>query len=253
MQRHQDVVPAFHPVRGPRTPRQCRLEMLEQRVDHRVAHEPNHARIDPFAREVGDGFVRVREEQRAHVVREDAVVLLGHAPVTAPKTRFDVGYGDLELHCRKGCGKRRVHIARDDEKIDRIFHQHRFNGHEGTSGLLGVRARPDPEKEIRFRKPELVEEDRRHLLVVVLSGMDQLDGERIVGRLEGTLNGRDLHEVRPRSDDESDGRHAAKHPIHADRLSGTERRAAATDVDDPRVSAIAPASRAPAASTPRDA
>src|SRR6185312_17409738 len=67
--------------------------------------------------------------------------------------------------------------------------------HHDGGRLLRVRAGPHPEIDDGPRHPELAEEHLGHRLVVVLAGVDQL--MRDAGPLEGAVDRRRLHEVRP--------------------------------------------------------
>jgi hypothetical protein len=70
-------------------------------------------------------------------------------------------------------------------------------GHH-PAGLRDVRAVAEAEVEVGGRNPELVEEDLRQLVVVVLAGVDQ---DLVVGRPQPVRHGRCLDELRPVSDD----------------------------------------------------
>ena len=61
---------------------------------------------------------------------------------------------------------------------------------------------PTPRFDDRARHAQVLEEDLRHRLVVVLAGVDYLVGD--AGRREGGVDGRRLHEVRPPADDGED-------------------------------------------------
>src|SRR5205814_7990049 len=71
-----------------------------------------------------------------------------------------------------------------------------------ASGLDGRRARPDAEVDGRLGHIELSEEQIRHLLVVMLSGVQQLEAPAGLPAAQRCDDGRRLHEVRAGADDQ---------------------------------------------------
>jgi hypothetical protein len=67
-------------------------------------------------------------------------------------------------------------------------------------GLGRVRARPHAEVDVGPWELQVFEEDLRHVVVVVLPGVDQGEVES-AAFIELAPDRRDLHEVRPRADD----------------------------------------------------
>ena len=61
-------------------------------------------------------------------------------------------------------------------------------------------SRPDSQSVVRVTDPELLEEDGRHLVVVVLAGVDEDMLELVAAALELGRDRRDLHHVRARAD-----------------------------------------------------
>ena len=100
MQRHEPVAAGVESERFPGSPGARGLDVLEQRVDHRVPDEV-HAVDDSLGGEVVDCALRVGEENGAHVIGEPAIVLLRHRRVEAPQPRLDVCDGNPELRGRE--------------------------------------------------------------------------------------------------------------------------------------------------------
>src|SRR5581483_10772011 len=202
VQRDERVLAFGEPVGAPRLARARDAEMREQRVDHRVADAMNACLVDPLAREIRVRARRVRQQERAQVVREQPVVLLRHRRVEAAEARLDVRDRDVELRRGEGAGERRVDVAGDDDERRLPVEQHLLDADEGPGRLLGMRARADSEKDVGRGEAELADQDVGHLGVVVLAGMDD---ERVdVRRSDRGHDGRRLHEVRPGADDEAD-------------------------------------------------
>ena len=80
---------------------------------------------------------------------------------------------DVELDGRERARERRVDVARDDHEVGLLRFDHGGDARERTRCLLRMAARADPEEDVRLGHPELAEEDVGHLLVVVLSGVDE--------------------------------------------------------------------------------
>ena len=164
----------------------------------------------PSVREVLDRLLLVDEQQARDVIGEHAVVLLGHRAVAAAQARLEVRDRDLELHRRERSRERRVHVAGDDDERRLALQQHLLDADERPGGLLGVRAGADAEEDVRRRQPELLEEDRRHVGVVVLPGVHEHELEAGIERLQRAVDGRRLHEVRAGADHEANrGGHAS--------------------------------------------
>ena len=68
-------------------------------------------------------------------------------------------------------------------------------------------SRADAEEDVGLGIPELSEASGRHLLVVVLPGMDEDETHVGSDDAERRVHGRYLHEVGSRADDEKDGGH----------------------------------------------
>ena len=95
-----------------------RVDVREQRVDHRVADEMDaSSRSIPSAARFSSAFSRVDEQDVLEMVGQHAVVLLGHRAVAAAQARLEMRDRDVELDRRERAGERRVHVAGDDDEV----------------------------------------------------------------------------------------------------------------------------------------
>ena len=91
-------------------------------VDHDVTDDLDGAR-HRLAREVARRDLRRREQQRAQMVGDDAVDLLGHRAIEGAHPRLDVGDRNLRLGRREGAGEGRVRVAVDEHRVGRLVAQ----------------------------------------------------------------------------------------------------------------------------------
>jgi hypothetical protein len=99
-----------------------------------------------------------------------------------------------------------VHVAAHDDEVGPLLEQDALEGDEREARLLAVGAGADAEEAVRPGEAEVVEDLRRHALVVVLARVhDELAKEPAPpARLD---DGRHLDEVRACSDCEDDRGH----------------------------------------------
>ena len=76
------------------------------------------------------------------------------------------------LLAAKRSGKRRVRVAVDHQDIRLFLPDDFLNAHQHLARLLSVRAGANAEIVGRFRNAELLKENVRHVLVVVLTGVN---------------------------------------------------------------------------------
>ena len=98
VERDEGVLPRSDPEARPRCSGPGGVDVLEERVDHRVSYEVDAPLVDSLALQVLEGALRVGEEQRADVIGEPAVVLLRHRVVEAAQARLDVRNRNAQLH-----------------------------------------------------------------------------------------------------------------------------------------------------------
>ena len=109
-------------------------------------------------------------------------------------------YFHAKLHANKRTGEGGVNIAYNQHPI-RLFAQHnRFEAFHDGGCLRGVGGGTNVEMNIRLRQFEIVEERVRHGRVVVLTGMNNKRRKLSFAPLHRFHNWRNLHEVRPRTD-----------------------------------------------------
>ncbi|CPU67116.1 Uncharacterised protein [Mycobacteroides abscessus] len=178
-----------------------RVPDLEQDVGHHVADEDG-SRPQPFGREVVHRDLRRCEAQVGGVVREDAVVLLGHAPVEGPQARLEVRERDVQLDRRPRGGERRVGVAVREDPVGPVLVEHGVEGAEDRARLHAVAAGPDAQVHVRVGDPEVAEEHVGQHRVVVLT---RVDDDVLGSCCRGRLRDRgELDELRTRTDDAED-------------------------------------------------
>ncbi len=183
-------------------PRDAVGERAEQarRVGHHVAHHV-HAARDALGRQVAHRDVGRAQQQVGDGVDQHAVDLLRHRPVERAQARLDVGHRQAELRGRERRRQRRVGVAVDDDPVRRRGGQHRLDALQHARGRLGVRAGADLEPVGGRRDAELVVEDARQAVVVVLP---RVDHHHVSQRGERQVQRRRLHELRAVADDGDD-------------------------------------------------
>lgn len=183
-------------------PRRARA-VPQERVDHDVAHEVDPPGRDPFLLQVVVRVARRRQEDVGEAVRHEPVDLLGHREVARAEPGLDVRDGNARLRGNEGRRERGVHVSHDDDDVRALFPEHLLELHHHGGGLLRLRSAPDLEVAVGPREAELLEEDPRHLLVVVLARVHEPLHDARAAR-QRLHDGRDLHEVRPCADDVED-------------------------------------------------
>ena len=181
---------------------------LEQHiVDHHMADVVDRRLALAFAPQVGDGARLGDEEVVGDAVGDEAVDFLGHRHVAAAQAGFDVGDGNVELLGDDRAGQRGVDVANDEHERGRLGDA-QFLEREHDLGRLGrVAAAAGAHEQVGLGDAEFFEEDVVHFTVVVLARVDDLERQRALG-LERAHDRGDLHEVRSRTGDEINSRHA---------------------------------------------
>jgi hypothetical protein len=220
MERDEKVAPLGQPVVGRRPGRgPGAFPVAEERVDHDVADEVHLRQVDALAGQVVRRVRARREEQVRKHIGDEAVHFLGHGAVAGAEASLDVSERN-EPFCRHERGRhRRVDVTDHEDEVGALLFDHAVELDHHPGGLFAVACRPDAERDIGARHAELLEEDLRHGLVVVLLGVNE---ERLqAGRLPEGLDDRGhLHEVRPGPDDAGD--------LHASITRGSARSTRAT-------------------------
>ena len=172
----------------------------QRHVGHHVTDQVDLA-CDGLLLKVVNRRLRRAEQQVARMVGEDSVELLGHRPVERAHARLDMRQRHPRLRRGQGARERRVRVPVDEDELRPRFREDGLQRRQHPRGLRRVRAGPDPELDVRRGHPELLEEHARHLVVVVLSGVD----ERLVVVLaQSARDGGGLDELRPIADNACD-------------------------------------------------
>ena len=135
------------------------------------------------------------------MIGQHSVELLWHRAVERAHARLDVADRDAALGGGERTGERRVGVAVDEHHVGLELGQYRLQRSQHPRGLLGVRARAGAQLAIRRGNAELVEEDLRQLVVVVLARVhDQL----LVVLAQEPRHRGGLYELRAVADDRED-------------------------------------------------
>ncbi len=147
---------------------------------------------DTLGGEVVHGDLAGAEQQGGELVRHDSVDLFGHAAVEAAQARLHMGDGDVEFRRGQGAGQRGVGVAVDQNPVGLFGKEDLLDGRQHPAGLLAVRAGSDVQVVFRLGNFEFPEEDGRHAVVVVLTGVDEdlLDGGRRPGKNRDSARGK---------------------------------------------------------------
>jgi hypothetical protein len=84
-----------------------------------------------------------------------------------------VGHRYAQLRTRQRAGQRRVRVAVDEQHVGLLGGDQRLERRQHPRRLRGVGSAAEVEMMVGTRELELVEEDSRELVVVVLAGVDE--------------------------------------------------------------------------------
>ena len=174
--------------------------MIEQRVNHQVADQKRLLGPNTLACEVVNPRLFGTEQHITDCIGENAVDLLGHRAVPTPQTRFDVNQGNAQLHRHQATGDRAVHVADHQHGIGSGPKHHGLEGFHNLRRLHGVASRTHFQVEVRLGNAQVMEEEPAHVLVIVLTRVNQQRLNGLVSTIRGHQR-RDLHEVGTRPDD----------------------------------------------------
>ncbi|CAB4337458.1 unannotated protein [freshwater metagenome] len=141
-------------------------------IDHHIPDQ-QRAGSKPFVLKIRQCNLRRAEQQLGAVVGQDSVQLLRHRAVEGAHPGLDVDDGNIRLGGRKCTGQCRVGVAVDENCVRLLLCQKRRQRSDHPRSLLAVAASRDLQLDLRPRHPKFIDEDRRKLIVVVLTGMDQ--------------------------------------------------------------------------------
>lgn len=139
------------------------------------------------------------------MIGEHPVLLFGHRARVAAQTRLHMCDRDVELARRQRSRQGGVGIPVDQDAFRTFFQQHLFYAGEHPGGLPAVARGTDTEVDIGMRDAHLAEEDFRHVVIVVLAGVQQTFAQaaRVLGANQAADDGR-LDELGSGSDDSDD-------------------------------------------------
>ena len=182
------------------------LGLVQQVVDHHMAHIVDCGLWLAFAPQVGNPTGLGDEKPVRDAVGDPSVDFLRHRHVAAAQPRFHMRHRYGELLGDDRARQRGVHIANHQHGGWPLGQAEFLEGHHDLGRLLRVASAACRHEQVGRGYAELIKEDPVHRAVVMLPGVDYLEGHAAV-RLHGANNRRDLHEVGPRTGDQVHGFH----------------------------------------------
>ena len=129
--------------------------------------------VMPSALQVAHRRLGRAEEQLGQVVCHHAVDLLRHGAIVGAQAGLDVRHRHAELGGGQRPGQCGVGVAVDEDQAGVVLAEHSLDAGEAARRLLGVRAGPDAQRDVRLGQRQLLEEHAGQTVVVVLAGIDQ--------------------------------------------------------------------------------
>ena len=97
------------------------------------------------------------------------------------RRRFDMRHWYFQFCCYQRTGHRGVHVSDDNDQVRPVRLAYFFKFDHDFAGLLTVIPGADTKINIRFRNPQIFEKEPGHLIVIVLTGVDQERVEATTG------------------------------------------------------------------------
>lgn len=143
-------------------------------VHHVAAVHDATTGVKSLMEQVVDSRLGGCEEYGRELVAHDAVDLLGHGHVEGTEPCLYVIDRHVQLAGCHGAGQRAVGVAIEDQPVELARHEHLLDAGNHLGCLLAMSAGADGK--IVFGKGYLqfIEEHLRHILVVVLSGVEDM-------------------------------------------------------------------------------
>ena len=107
-----------------------------------------------------------------------AIVLFGHAPVERAQPRLDVRDGNFQLARCQGAGEGGIGVSVHEHPVGTLLDHHLLEGDEHAPRHGAMRPASHFEIAIGAPNSHLIEEDLRHPIVVVLTGMHEVFVDR---------------------------------------------------------------------------
>ena len=136
------------------------------------------------------------------MIRQYPVDFLRHSPIETTQPGFDVGDRELELGRRQRGGDGGIGIAENDHPRRALGHQDLLNLVQHGTRLAPMGSGADLEIAIRPGDIEFTKEDLGHLVIIMLTGMN--DVFLNAGRPQGATHRPRLDELRACTDDSED-------------------------------------------------
>jgi hypothetical protein len=173
------------------------LPHRQREIEHHIA-DLVHAARDALAGKVGDGRGGGTEQPFADTIRENAVRLFRHRSERT-QAGFDMCNRQIQLGGGHRAGERRIGVAIEQHGRRPLGEHHLLERDDHASGHRAMTTAVDPEPICWRRQVKFAEEQARHVVVEVLSGMDHHFSD--AARLERPAHRRRLDELRPGADD----------------------------------------------------
>src|SRR5207244_1464847 len=133
----------------------------------------NFRGFDSFAKQVLVGISRRSKEQSRKLVSDEPVDLFRHTAIPGSQSSLNVPDGHKKLGANQGGSHGGVYIAVNQDQVRFALQNDRLQPRDDFGRLLSVAAGTDAKIHIGCRHFELLEEDARHVWIVMLAGMDQ--------------------------------------------------------------------------------
>jgi hypothetical protein len=106
------------------------------------------------------------------LVGHEPVDLLRHPAIEAPEPGFDMRGRDVELGADDGARQSRIGVAVKQHAIRALLEENNLKAFDHLASLLSVGTGTDAQVGIGRRDTQFGEEDRAHVVVVMLSGVN---------------------------------------------------------------------------------
>src|SRR5207302_1035513 len=127
---------------------------------------------DAFARKVSDCSRSWSKKKARNMVGDDAVDLFRHASIEGPQPRLNMGNRNVKLGRRQRARQSRICITVHQCPVRPLISQNGFDCGQHSTSLFTVGARSNLKVVSRPGNLEFVEEDLRHVFVIMLAGVN---------------------------------------------------------------------------------
>ena len=120
---------------------------------------------------VDSGFGRGEADARK-LVADNTVEFLRHSHIEGTETCFDMEHRDVQFGCSDGTRKSGIGVAVEYDAVERIGEKDLFDTRNHLGRLNAMGTRTYAEIVVGLGDAEFVEEDLRHVGIVVLTGVE---------------------------------------------------------------------------------